>query len=64
MIGGFWALISKMSTTSERLTKLETRIDSVEKELVHIKEDISALKSMMQTVVAYLLGHKTGTGKE
>lgn len=63
MLVGFGAVLLKLSSLGERITKLETKGDSTEKEIAHIKEDISSLKSMMQVVVSYLLGQKTGSGR-
>ena len=49
-------LFDKIEALGNRMNRLEEKVESLEKRMTH-------LEGMMQTIVGFLLGHRTGTDK-
>ena len=61
MLAGFGWLIVRQDRLFDKIEAIGNRLNKLEEKTSGLESRMSHLEGMLQTIVSFLLGHKTGT---
>jgi len=61
ILAAFAWMFFRQERLFDKIEAIGNRLNHMEGEMNGVKQEIAGIKGMMQTIIAFLLGHKTGT---